>query len=190
MRPIGLCLTAVRQAVFDGLTGCVITEFDVATQDRVDACKRSGSEPISALAGAAVAGGIAIVRDTWSEKRQVTRDEAQRRHQIEESRFASRKDAYVSFAAACQKTITSTDDFISKNDGRPGDRGYEGPHHQVVETLDLVLIIGPKEVPDAAVEASEALHGWAFWSGKRADALEAVDRFQAISRRILKFDLD
>lgn len=145
---------------------------------------------ISVLAGATVAGGIAIVRDTLDQKRQATRDEAQRRHEVEEARFASRKDAYVSFAAACQKTITSTDDFESEHQVSPADMGYEGPHRKVVDALDLVLIIGPKEAADAAVEASLRLHEWAFGTGTRAEAVGAVDTFQAVSRRILKFDLD
>jgi hypothetical protein len=98
---------------------------------------------ISALAGATVAGGVAIVRETLAERRQAVRDENQRRHEIEEARFASRRDAYVSFAAACQKTITQTDEFENKHQVSPGDMGYDGPHRGVIDTLDLVLIIGP-----------------------------------------------
>ncbi|WP_328333049.1 hypothetical protein OHA70_15560 [Kribbella sp. NBC_00382] len=145
---------------------------------------------ISALAGIALAGGIAMVRDRMSEKRQAARDEVRRRHEVEEARFASRKDAYVSFAAACQKTINSTDEYEDEHQVRPGDMGYEGPHRSVIEAMNLVLIIGPKDVSDAAVEAAVRLHEWAFVSGTRAEAVAAVDQFQAVSRRILKFDLD
>lgn len=144
---------------------------------------------ISALAGAAVAGGVAILRDVLGEKRQTRRDEAQRRHEVEEARFASRKDAYITFAAACQRTINNTDDYIDQHEASPGDHGREGPHRNVVEALELVMVIGPKEVADAAIHATNRLDDWAFSNGKRTDVIAAVDGFQAVSRRILKFDL-
>jgi hypothetical protein len=123
-----------------------------------------------------------------AERRQAVRDENQRRHEIEEARFASRRDAYVSFAAACQKTITRTDDFENEHAVLPGDMGYNGPHRGVIDALELVLIIGPKEAISAATEASLRLHEWAFGNGSRTAAVDAVDEFQAVSRPILKFD--
>lgn len=143
---------------------------------------------ISALAGGGVAGAIAIVRDTLAERRQAVRDEIQRRHEIEEARFDSRRDAYVSFAAACQKAITNTDDYEAQHGLSPGEMGYDGPLRGVVDALDLVLIIGPEEVSLGATQASRRLHEWAFGSGSRTAATEAVDEFQNLSRRILKFD--
>lgn len=143
---------------------------------------------ISALAGATVAGGIAIVKDRLAERRQVRRDQEQRVHEIEESRFVSRREAYISFAAACRRTITQTDEFIDRTDVSPGDMGYEGPHRSVVDSLDIVLIIGPEAIVSAATEASAQLDNWAFGYGSRTAAVDAVDEFQSLSRRILKYD--
>ena len=59
----------------------------------------------------------------------------------------------------------------------------------MIGALDLVLIIGPKEAADAALEASKHLHGWAFTSGSsRQQAVDAVDDFQGLARRLLKLD--
>jgi len=52
----------------------------------------------------------------------------------------------------------------------------------------LAIVIGPKEAISAATEASLRLHEWAFGNGSRTAAVDAVDEFQAVSRRILKFD--
>jgi hypothetical protein len=144
---------------------------------------------ISTLSGVLVAGGLGLVRDARAEKRQTTRDENQRLHEIDEARFESRKDAYVGFAAACQTAINETDQYEYDHQGElPGDHGHEGPIRRVISALDLVLIIGPREAADAALEASTQLHGWAFSSGSRKRAVDAVDEFQALARRILKFD--
>lgn len=84
------------------------------------------------------------MRDARAEKRQISRDESRRRHEIDEARFESRRDAYVGFAAACQTAINETDQFDSEHQGQlPGDRGYEGPLQRVIAALGLVLIIGP-----------------------------------------------
>lgn len=145
---------------------------------------------ISTLAGVLAAGGLGLIRDARAEKKQVARDESQRRHEIDEARFESRKDAYVGFAAACQMAINKTDQYDFDHQGElPGDHGQEGPLQRVIAALDLVLIIGPKEAADAALEASKHLHHWAFTAGStRQQAVEAVDEFQALARRILKFD--
>lgn len=63
---------------------------------------------VSTLAGVLVAGVLGLVRDVRAEKRQLARDESQRRHEIDEARFESRRDAYVGFAAACQTAINET----------------------------------------------------------------------------------
>jgi len=145
---------------------------------------------ISTLAGVVVAGGVAAVRDARAERRQVARDDSQRRHEIDEARFESRRDAYVGFAASCQTAINDTDQYDFDHQGElPGDHGHEGPLKRVIGALDLVLIIGPTEAADAALNASKHLHAWAFTAGStRQQAVEAVDQFQALARRILKFD--
>ncbi len=110
---------------------------------------------VSTLAGVLVAGGLGLMRDVRAEKRQLARDESQRRHEIDEARFESRRDAYVGFAAACQTAINETDQYDFDHQGElPGDHGHEGPLKRVIGALDLVLIIGPKEAADAALEAS------------------------------------
>lgn len=143
---------------------------------------------ISALAGAGVAGVIALVRDRLAERQQKVRDENQRRHEIEEARFASRKDAYVSFAAACQSMIKRTDDFENQYGVSPGEMGQEGPYRGVTDTLNLIFITGPEEAIVAATEASLCLDEWAFGNGSRTVAMDAVDNVHAVSRRTLKFD--
>ena len=145
---------------------------------------------VSTLAGVLVAGGLGLVRDVRAEKRQLARDESQRRHEIDEARFESRRDAYVGFAAACQTAINETDQYDFDHQGElPGDHGHEGPLKRVVGALDLVLIIGPKQAADAALAASTQLHAWAFTSGSsRQQAVDAVDAFQALARRLLKLD--
>lgn len=145
---------------------------------------------ISTLAGVLVAGGLALVRDARTENRQVSRDESQRRHEIDEARFESRKDAYVGFAAACQTVINETDQYDFEHQGElPGDHGHEGPLKRLIGALDLVLIIGPNQAADAALEASKHLHAWTFTAGStRQQAVEAVDDFQHLARRILKYD--
>jgi hypothetical protein len=145
---------------------------------------------VSTLAGVLVAGGLGLVRDARAEKKHVARDESQRRHEIDEARFESRRDTYVGFAAACQTAINETDQYDFDHQGElPGDHGHEGPLKRVIGALDLVLIIGPNEAADAALEASKRLHAWAFTAGStRQQAVEAVDAFQTLARRILKFD--
>jgi hypothetical protein len=64
---------------------------------------------VSTLAGVLVAGRLSLIRDVRTEKRQVARDHAQRRHEIDEARFESRWDAYVGIAAECQTAINETD---------------------------------------------------------------------------------
>lgn len=145
---------------------------------------------VSALAGAGLAGLISIGRDFLGVRQQKERDAAQRLHEIEERRFDARRDAYVSFAAQCHQTITSTDEFQMEHQGTlPGENGYEGTHHRVLEALDLVRIIGPQEAIDAAVEATAKLDEWAYsLSTTRDDAEAAVGRFTAVSRRLLKLE--
>ena len=144
---------------------------------------------ISTLAGVLVAGGLGLFRDARTEKRQAARDDAQRRHEIEEARYESRRDAYVGFAAACQSAINETDQYTVDHQGDvPGDNGHEGPLKRVIGALDLVLIIGPKEAADAALKASTHLHGWAFAGSTRTQAVDSVDEFQSLARRILKLD--
>ena len=151
-------------------------------------CKRNGLERLARWLAPPLPVASRSSGTPLAERRQAVRDEDQRRHEIEEARFASRRDAYVSFAAACQKTITQTDDFENQHGVSPGEMGYDGPHRGVIDTLDLVLIIGPKEALIAATEASLRLHEWAFGGGSRTAAMDAVDEFQAVIRRILKFD--
>jgi hypothetical protein len=56
-----------------------------------------------------------------------------------------------------------------------------------MRALDLVLIIGPKEAADGALDASKDLHAWAFTAGSsRQQAVDAVDEFQSLARRLLK----
>jgi hypothetical protein len=97
----------------------------------------------------------------------------------------------VGFSAACQTTVNGTDQFDFAHQGElPGDRGYEGALERVIAGLGLVLIIGPDEAANAALEASKHLHAWAFTAGStRQQAVDAVDQFQTLARRILKFDL-
>lgn len=47
----------------------------------------------------------------------------------------------------------------------PGDHGRERRLKRVIGSLDLVLIIGPKEAAGAALEAFEQLDAWAFTAG-------------------------
>lgn len=145
---------------------------------------------VSTLAGVLVAGVIGLLRDARAEARQVAREESQRRHDIDEARFESRKDAYVGFAAACQTVINETDQYDYDHQGElPGDHGHEGPLKRLIGALDLVLIIGPEPAADAALEASKHLHAWVFAAGStRQQAVEAVNKFQSLARRILKYD--
>lgn len=145
---------------------------------------------ISTLSGVAAAGAVAALRDARAERRQIAREDARRRHEIDEARFESRRDAYVGFAAACQTSINETDQYDYDHQGElPGDHGHEGPLKRIITALDLVLIIGPAEAESAALKASKHLHAWAFESGSRQDAVDAVNEFQRLARRILKFDL-
>jgi len=169
----------------------VVTTCSAPTgRDRVRRMDPQWIGTISTLAGVLVAGGVAAVRDASAERRQVARDDSQRRHEIDEARFESRRDAYVGFAASCQTAINETDQYDFDHQGKlPGDHGHEGPIKRVIGALDLVLIIGPTEAADAALNASKHLHAWAFTAGStRQQAVEAVDEFQALARRILKFD--
>ncbi len=117
-------------------------------------------------------------------------DESQRRHEIDEARFESRRDAYVGFASACQAAINETDQYDFVNQGElPGDHGHEGPIKRVIAALDLVLIIGPEEAADGALSAFKHLHAWTFTSGSTRDkAVNAADAFQDLVRRLLNLD--
>ncbi len=145
---------------------------------------------ISTLAGVLVAGGLGLLRDSRTEKRQVARDESQRRHEIEEARFESRRDAYVGFAAACQAAINETDQYDFDHQGElPGEHGHEGPLKRVIGALDLVLIIGPEEAANAGLEASKHLHCWAFTSGSTRPPRRSMRSTSLnLTRRILKLD--
>ena len=148
---------------------------------------------ISALAGAAVAGGLAFARDIFGVKRQDQRDAAQRLHEISERRFDARLGAYVSFGAACHRALNATDTHSDEQGDVPGAFGIEGPITYLIDPLDLVRIIGPPEAATAAAWASDRIHAYAFDPGPRAptrgDAANAIDQFALVARQLLKLDV-
>lgn len=147
---------------------------------------------ISAIGGAVAGGGISFARDLVGAKRERTRANEQRAHEISERRFDVRRDAYVAFGTACHETITSIGDFELKHHGAlPVDHGHDGDgaYPGLAKALDLVTIIGPDEAVQAANEASKKIREWAFSSHTTFDdAWEALDKFIRVTRRLLKFD--
>jgi hypothetical protein len=146
---------------------------------------------VSTLAGVIVAGGIAIVRDALGEKRQARRDAERRAHEISEARFDVRRDAYVTFGAACHRAINAGIEFAEQHGVMPGDQGYEPPIKYLVDAQNLILIIGPQEAVEAAQKATAAIDGWTFAYKKRSyeDVEAAVEEFAKVTRRLLKFDV-
>lgn len=117
---------------------------------------------ISALAGAIVGGGISFLLDWRSGKRQEVRDEAQRRHEVEERRFDTRREAYVDFGSAVRGTVLASLRYEKDHGGLPGEFDVELTHPQVDDALAMLQIIGPAELVEVAERTARCLLDWSF----------------------------
>ncbi len=145
---------------------------------------------ISALLGAALAGGISLIRDRRADERQVARDAAQREHDIAERRFDVRRDAYFAFALASRKAIDRVLEYERVRHCLPGDADEEGPVRDMSGVSDLVRVIGPSSLALAAANASLKIDEWAFCYGDSSydHAEEALSEFERQARAVLRLD--
>jgi hypothetical protein len=146
---------------------------------------------IGAVAGAMVAGGLAVILDARSGKRAADESRTRTRFEREERRHDDRKSAYAEFAAAMRVQFRRADQFIERHGASPAEQ--YGEYITVPEAVAIALatleLFAPDDTREAARTYRDAASNYDNGQAAATEVLDAEAAFSTLARRDLRGDV-